>query len=350
MSIIYKTDGSINDEQLLKGVNCYDMKEEVMIFDINKNMSKLDSFKMAGNIHKKVRRIVQPMIQPDMKLSTIAELIESTTKKLTNNIGINNGIGFPTGLSLNGCAAHYSPYKGSDMTFSLEDILKIDYGVEVNGYIIDSAFTVYFDNKYDTLAKAVKEATYTGIKNIGVDVVINDWAQDIYEVMTSYEINGKPINPVTRLGGHNILRRTIHGGMFLPSKPVSYYNSSNRFTEGVYAVETFGSTGTGDIVTIYDDNSLYSFKKVNSFVKDKKLNNNISKLFNTFNKLPFSSRYLSYPKLQTIKKSQLDKLVDLNVLNRYPPLVDKTGYTAQYEHTIYLEDGMKINLSEDLDY
>ena len=350
MSIIYQTDGSISIINQLKGVNLYDTKEEIKIFDINKKLNKLDSYILAGNIHKKVRKIVQPMIEPNMKLSTIAELIESTTRKLTNNIGINYGIGFPTGLSLNNCAAHYSPYKNNDRIFTNNDILKIDYGVEVNGFIIDSAFTVYFDNKYDTLSKAVKEATYTGIKNLGVDVVINDWAQDIYEVLTSYEVDGKPIQPVSSLGGHNILRKIIHGGMFLPSKPLDYYNSNNRFKEGVYAVEVFGSMGNGNITTIYDENSLYSFKKINSFSKNKKLNNVITKLFKKFNTLPFSSRYLEYSSLQTVKQSHLDKLVEMNILNSYPPLVDKSGYTAQYEHTIYLEDGKKINLSTDLDY
>lgn len=354
MSIIYNTTGEVDNNNVLKGVNLYDTKESIKIYDINSKMNKLDSYIMAGNIHKHVRKIVQPMIEPGMKLSTIANLIESTTRQLTNNVGINFGIGFPTGLSLNECAAHYSPFKDGeniyDLIFSKDDILKIDFGVEVNGYIIDSAFTVYFDHKYDILAKAVKDATNIGIKNIGIDVVINDWAQDIFETMTSYEVDGKPINPITSLGGHNILRRIIHGGMFLPSKPTSYYNESNRFKPGVYAVETFGSMGTGDIDTIYEENSLYSFKKVNSKVKSKSMNNIIKKLFKSFNTLPFSSRFLDFPKLRNIEKRHLDKLVDNGILNSYPPLVDNSGYSAQYEHTIFLDEGKKINLSKDYDY
>ena len=168
--------------------------------------------------------------------------------------------------------------------------------------------------------------------------------------MTSYEVDGNPINPITRLGGHNILRRIIHGGMFLPSKPTSYYNINNRFKEGIYAVETFGSMGTGKIDTIYEENSLYSFKKVNSKVKSKSMNNIIKKLFKSFNTLPFSSRFLKFPKLKTVEKRHLDKLVDSGILNSYPPLVDNSGYSAQYEHTIFLEEGKKINLSKDIDY
>lgn len=350
MSLIYQTTGNIDNKQVLKGVNLYDTKSEIKIYNISKKLNKLDSYILAGNIHKHVRKIVQPMIEPGMKLSKIANLIESTTKQLTNNVGINYGIGFPTGLSLNKCAAHYSPYQDNDKVFGIDDILKIDYGVEVNGFIIDSAFTVYFNEKYDILTNAVKEATNTGIKNLGVDVIINEWAQDIYEVMTSYEINNKPINPIVHLGGHNILRRIIHGGVFLPSKPVIYYSENDRFKEGVYAVETFGSTGTGNIETIYGENSLYMLKKVNASTKNKKLNSVIKKLYKSFNTLPFSSRYLTYPKLKNISKESLDKLAKLNILSSYPPLVDNSGYTAQYEHTIFLEDGKKINLSKDVDY
>ena len=172
--------------------------------------------------------------------------------------------------------------------------------------------------------------------------------------MTSYEIDGKMINPIATLGGHNILRKIIHGGMFLPSKPSSYYNN-DRFKEGVYAVETFGSMGTGNISTYnidtpYLENSLYGFKNENNQVKSKSMNNIINKLFKSFNTLPFSSRYLKYPKLQNIKKSHLDTLVDKGILNSYPPLIDSSGYSAQYEHTIFLEEGKKINLSKDFDY
>lgn len=45
------------------------------------------------------------------------------------------------------------------------DILKVDFGVHVNGRIVDSAFTLNFaEPEWDTLLTAVKEATNTGIR------------------------------------------------------------------------------------------------------------------------------------------------------------------------------------------
>jgi len=42
----------------------------------------------------------------------IAELIENGTRALVEEDGLKRGIGFPTGLSLNHCAAHYTPNAG----------------------------------------------------------------------------------------------------------------------------------------------------------------------------------------------------------------------------------------------
>ena len=100
--------------------------------------------------------------------------------------------------------------------------MKVDIGVHVNGRICDSAFTMTFneDGKYDTIMQAVKEATYTGIKELGIDVRLNDIGAAIQEVMESYEMeeNGKtyPIKCIKNLNGHNIDDFVIHSGKSVP--------------------------------------------------------------------------------------------------------------------------------------
>ena len=74
-------------------------------------------------------------------------------------------MGFPTGLCLNNIAAHWTPNPGGkEIVLEKSDVLKVDFGVHVNGRIVDSAFTVAFDHKYDNLLAAVQEATNTGIQ------------------------------------------------------------------------------------------------------------------------------------------------------------------------------------------
>ena len=250
---MYKAFGDYTDNYInLRGVK--PILEEIKINNIYPSeYDVIGSLTLGGEIHKGVRQFLQPYLKPGIKLVDIAKLIELKTQELTlkipNSKPINKGIGFPVSLAVNDCAAHYHPSSNSEQVLDESDIIKIDFGVEVNRWIIDSAFSVYFDSKFDNLADAVKDATYTGLKNIGVDVSISDWGAQIQEVMESYEIklDGKihSIKPINNLGGHNIIQGIIHGGMFLPAVDMRGYFSSNyKFTEGIYAVETFGSTGS----------------------------------------------------------------------------------------------------------
>ena len=349
---MYSPDGIFTEVySKLRGVNI--ITEDKDIPELNSNDNTLESIRKGGIIHQMVRKKIQPLLRPGLKMSTLANVIESTTRSFTKDVGINKGIGFPTGLSINHCAAHYSPFKGSDYTLTEKDNVKIDFGVEVNGWIVDSAFTVSFDPTYDNLLKGVKDATYTGIKNAGIDVRIKEWGKEIGEVMSSYEVevNGetKTVIPIKNLGGHNILKGHIHGGTFLPSTEISYYPEDAQFKSGVYAIETFGSTGGNWVDERPEENSLYSLKDIKINRIDSKSRKLAKKIIKRFKTLPFSDRYL-----EDIKDSRktLKKLVESNIINHYPPLYEKNGeMTAQYEHTIYLsESGKKTIVSKGVDY
>jgi len=335
----------------LRGVQVITEDENIIPITGNENM--LDSLIKGGNIHKMVRKKIQPLLKPGISMNYLANVIESTTKELTNNIGINKGIGFPPGLSINNCAAHFSPYKDKDIILGNNDNVKIDFGVEVNGWIVDSAFTIGFNPQYDNLLKAVQEATYTGIKNAGMDVIIKEWSKDIQEVMESYEveINGKnkQIQVISNLGGHNIILKKIHGGVFLPAKYISYYPLNLRFQEGVYAIETFGSTESSWVNEKKDELSLYAINNTNfNKLKNKKAKRLAQKIIKQFQTLPFSERYIEHiPNCRSL----LLNLVDNNILTAYPPLYDNNnGMTAQYEHTIVLSDNKKTIISQNDDY
>ena len=109
-------------------------------------------------------------IQPGQSLIEIAEGIEDSVRALTGHQGleegdnIRGGMGFPTGLSINHCAAHYTPNAGNKIILQQDDVMKVDFGVHINGRIVDSAFTMAFNPAYDDLLAAVKDATNTGIR------------------------------------------------------------------------------------------------------------------------------------------------------------------------------------------
>jgi methionyl aminopeptidase len=325
------------------------------------------SLRLAAEIHKQVRRDLrdQNIICSGAKMIDIAEFIEKSTRCHTAELiektpivkTINGGIGFPVGLSVNSCAAHYHPHSSDQTILSNSDILKVDFGTEINGWIVDSAFTQYgfcgadevlaIDETYENLTACMRDATNTGIKNIGIDAPIVDWSKSIEEVMRAYDIH-----PITNLGGHNILHEIIHGDKFLPACVSSVRDANERFCAGVYAIETFGSTdanydtncearecGDSTIFRLNPGFMKYSAaslsKQFHSPIFNIKSVQNLFSLIKTqFKTLPFAERYLT----STSYRTPLALLVKHDVLYSYPPLHVAHGHTAQFEHTIMLKE------------
>ena len=176
--------------------------------------------RQGAEVHRQVRKYAQKVIKPGMTMIEIAEIIENGTRKLIQENGLAAGIGFPTGLSLNHCAAHYTPNPGDTTVLKYEDVMKIDFGTQINGRIIDSAFTMTFDPKHDKLVEAVKEATNVGLKEAGIDVRLCDIGAAISETMQSFEVemdgNMHQVKPIRNLNGHSIERYQIHAGKSVP--------------------------------------------------------------------------------------------------------------------------------------
>jgi methionyl aminopeptidase len=191
-----------------------------------------------------VRQYVRKVLKPGMTLTEIAEIIENGTRALVEENGMEAGIGFPTGLSLNHCAAHFTPNAGDKTVLNYDDVMKVDFGVHVNGRIVDSAFTHTFNPKYDKLLEAAKEATYAGINAAGIDVRLCDIGAAVNEVYDSYEIelDGKTydIKPIRNLNGHTIEPYRIHAGKSIPI--VRDTGDETKLEEGEqFAIETFCS-------------------------------------------------------------------------------------------------------------
>ncbi|KAJ2772687.1 Methionine aminopeptidase 2 [Coemansia nantahalensis] len=314
--------------------------------------ARLTDLRRAAEVHREVRQSVRGRIKPGMDLTAVAEMIENGTRALVEVDGLAAGIGFPTGLSRNHCAAHYTPNAGDHVVIEADDVLKVDFGVQVNGSIIDSAFTMTWNDRYDPLLNAVRDATNTGIREAGIDVRLGDVGAAIQEVMESYEIelNGKtlPIRPIRNLCGHNIGPYTIHSGK---SVPIVANNDPTRMEEGeLFAIETFGSTGNGYVAEegVCSHYAVTGDAAANARLPSaRKLLSTITANFGT---LPFCRRYLD-----RVGESRyylgLKTLVDSGIVTAYPPLCDNPGsYTAQFEHTLILRPTVKEVLSRGDDY
>ncbi|KAL8907890.1 MAG: hypothetical protein Q9207_001127 [Kuettlingeria erythrocarpa] len=323
------------------------------------NSDYLTEYRHGAEVHRQVRQWAQKTIRPGQTLTEIAEGIEDGVRALTGHQGleegdnIRGGMGFPTGLSLNHCAAHYTPNAGNKVVLQKEDVMKVDFGVHLNGRIVDSAFTMTFDPVYDNLLVAVKDATNAGVREAGIDVRMSDIGAAIQEAMESYEveIGGKtlPVKCIRNLNGHDIIQYSIHGSK---SVPIVKGKDQTKMEEGeTFAIETFGSTGNGYVRD--DMETSHYAKKADApnvplrVSSARALLNSISKNFGT---LPFCRRYLDRLGHEKYLLG-LNNLVSCGIVEAYPPLCDiKGSHTAQFEHTILLRPTMKEVISRGDDY
>lgn len=316
---------------------------------------RIKDIREAAEVHRQVRYDFQKWVKPGMTMVEIAQRIETGVEALVQKDGLKRGRGFPTGVSLNHVAAHYTPNYGDKTVLGYDDVMKVDYGVQINGHIIDCAWTVTFNDKYDKLLEAVKDATNTGIATAGIDVRLCDVGAAIQEVMESYEIelDGKtyPIKSIRNLNGHSIGPYQIHAGK---SVPIVKGRDQTKMEEGeFYAIETFGSTGRGMVIEDGECSHYMKNYDVNissNVLKTKKAKDLLKHLDTNFGTLAWCRRWLD-DSGESKYLMALKSLVDADIVRPYPPLVDiKGSYTAQYEHTILLKPTCKEVISRGTDY
>jgi len=328
-----------------------------------------NDWRQGGEVHRISRKMTNEWMKPGMKMFDIVERIDAQNRAL---IGLQrdettgkptSGLGFPVGCSLNECAAHYTPNAGDNTVLKYDDVCKIDFGIQVNGRIVDSAFTKIFNPKYQPLLDASLDATNTGIKNAGIDVNLGELGEIIQETMESHEITldgiTRQINSVTNLTGHSIEAYQIHAGKQVPNCHAPEYNE--KMEEGeVFAIETFASTG-GGYVDHDPDCSHYMIKfnqldqiPKNISTKGRKLAHVIK---NEFSSLPFCRRWidrLDYAKGETWEGKylmQLNELVKSRWIRDYPGLSDTQGsFVAQFEHTVLMRPTCKEVVTRGDDY
>ncbi|KAI0165128.1 peptidase M24, structural domain-containing protein [Hypoxylon sp. FL1284] len=326
----------------------------------NLNSDFLSDYRQAAEAHRQVRQWAQKSIKPGQTLLDIANSIEDSVRRVVGHDGLAEGdalaagMGFPTGLNLDAVAAHYSPNAGDKTVLQQSNVMKVDIGIHVNGRIVDSAFTMAFDPTYDNLLAAVKDATNTGVREAGIDVRLGELGGLIQEAMESYEceISGTayPIKAIRSLCGHTILPYSIHGTKSVPAVRTS---DATKMEEGdVFAIETFGSTGTG---RVYDHGEVshYALRRDaprNPELRLSSARSLLSAIRKNFGTIPFCRRYLDRIGQEKYLLG-LNTLVKAGIVEDYPPLVDRKGsYTAQFEHTILLRPTVKEVISRGEDY
>lgn len=301
----------------------------------------------GGVIHKLVQQHTKDnLLKSGVLLWDLSQGIENKIKELTRYTpkkALYGGVAFPTGLSINNCSAHWTPNPGDDyQRLKNTDLIKVDFGVHLNGFILDGAFSYTENPELQPLIDCSVDATQTGINCSGVDAVLGDIGKNIQEVIESYEIEigGKvyPVKSTFDLCGHQIEQYHIHAGKAVPNVFIKY---PLRMRSGEqYAIETFPSTGTG---RTREDKSNCSHYMINQHNKvPRSLRKVYEDIYAERHTLAFCKRWLPETYNQDDMKS-FNRLVNKGYITAYPPLYDTVGsYVAQTEKTIYINNDEKV--------
>jgi methionyl aminopeptidase len=273
-----------------------------------------EKYRDAGVLAAKILRRSAQEIRVGVSYLDLVESIEVQVEEE------GAALAFPLNLSLNEDAAHDTASPGDARVFTKGDVAKLDLGVQIDGYIADTATTIDLGSN-SLLLEASERALDAAIKAVRPGATAGDLGAAIQK-----EIECRGYRPISNLTGHGLDRYILHRPPTIPNVGV---NGGVVLEEGmVFAIEPFATTGSGHVgektrKEIYSQVSqkpvrIPAARAILDKVKDR-------------HGLPFARRWIDGKKLDIA----LSSLVRSQVLHVYPVLSDIPGsLVSQHEHTV----------------
>jgi methionyl aminopeptidase len=294
-----------------------------------------DNYVKAGKIASQVREYARTQDHTGRSLSEICNDIEQEIFKKGGEPA------FPVNVSLNDIAAHYTAVPNDPIIVKNTDVLKIDVGVHIDGYIADTAVTVSYDTKYQNLIDIAERALDEAIGISRSNTRVSEIGRIIEKTITKYGCK-----PIQNLSGHSLERYTIHAGKSIPNI-WTIGHSFNLSVNNVYAIEPFVTTNDGQGV-------VYEGKIKNIFgigsrkrTKEQKTDDFLEYLWNKFKTLPFALRWIVNEYEEKEALYLLEILVKKKNVHAYPILVEGANrIVVQAEHTIIPQESNTLTITK----
>jgi curved DNA binding protein len=306
----------------------------------------VDKYHVAAEIANNVMTQLIEFIQPEKDVIEICtygdQLIEEAVMKKHSKVKKpNKGIAFPTCVSVNNCAGHFSPIPGEkSVIIKVGDVVKIDLGVHIDGYISQAAHTIVVGRNPDEgpltgkVADAICAAYFAaecairllrpGQTNTAITKAIRKVA-DIFHV-----------NPVEGVLSHEVKRNLIDGNNVIIQRPEVDQNVEEFSFEQnqVFVIDISMSTGEGKTREI--DSRTTIFKRAvdrNYQLKLTAARQILGEISQKAPILPFNLRMLDEKK----RKMGIVEIVKHDLVDSYPVLFEKEGETVvQFKFTALL--------------
>jgi len=278
----------------------------------------------AGEILVEVMQEARELVEPGVTHLEVAETAEERIVELGGEPA------FPVNISIDHEASHATPAADDDTEFGEDDMVCLDIGVHVDGYIADSAVTVDFSGS-DELVEAAEQALDAALDEVeaGAEVgVVGGAIEDV--------IDGYGYSPVLNLSGHGLGHYDAHTGPSIPNRGVD--RSAELEAGQVVAIEPFATDGSGKVGEGSHE-QIFELQEERS-VRDRAARQAMDQIVSEFDGLPFAERWLDTPR----PSMALRRLKAEGAVKGYPVLQERDGtLVSQAEHTLIVtEDGYEL--------
>lgn len=290
-----------------------------------------ERFREAGRIAGRARALAIERIRPGARLESVILEVEEFIRSQ------GGAMAFPAQTSRNHIAAHYCPRPGDPTVYEAEDVVKVDIGVHVDGYVADNAQSKYLgsDPRLQRMVEASAAGLAAAIAKAGPGVAVREVGAAIHDAITAHGFK-----PVWNLTGHGVGRWTVHCAPSIPA----YAESSNRevlLPGMVIAIEPFATDGCGQV---HETGRAEVFMLAREPRKLKDVDPAVWEAIVAMRGLPFARRTFGALPPAAVERT-LARLARIGCLAEYPPLADPDPRTrvAQTEHTLIItEDGAEV--------
>lgn len=293
------------------------------------NQEIIEKYILAGKIACEARKYGISLVKDNTSILEVCNKIEDFI------ISNNAEIAFPVNICINNVSAHFTPSHDYQKKFKYGDVVKIDVGAHIDGYIGDTAETIEIGTtNYKSLIEATKEALEIAIEIIKPGISLNLIGKAIEDRIKSYGFK-----PISNLTGHSMDRYILHSGKSVPNIG-KFFEIKKPSVGDIFAIEPFATNGYGKVNGNIHGN-IYKFIKMKKYFSAETI-----ALLEFINKkycnLPFAERWCT--KIIENPKRNLDELAHGMSIYSYPVLNEVThGIVAQSEHTVIItENGCKV--------
>ncbi len=287
---------------------------------------ELEKFRISGKILRETREEMRTQVHENMPIIEVCEKVEGLIRAKGGKPA------FPCNVSINEVAAHYTSPPGDILTIPEDSTVKVDLGVQADGYVTDTAFTVSFNPEGRSMANTAEQALKTAIDNIHGDMMLSKIGS-----LIETTIKNRGFKPISNLTGHSVGRYLIHAGTSIPN--VAQISFGKVRTGEVYAIEPFVTLP--DAIGRVDDSpqsTIYRLVKAKPVKTEsaKKMQKYIESNFRT---LPFAERWLIGVVPKEHHKAAFKELLVSKAVMSYPVFVEVSKKpVAQAEHTVLIKD------------